>query len=113
VNLPGADRALVEPAKVRDYLLSSEHPIGRAKAHFFHGLGFSQERWPELQAALVTLARTGDAVLGEANPFGQKYLVRGILQGPRGHSADTVTVWIILHGEAIPRLVTAYPGVSA
>lgn len=112
MKLAAADRAVIEPAKVRDYLLSSEHPIGRAKAHFFRALGFTQAEWPELQEALLTLARTGDAELGDANSFGQKYVVRGILQGP-SHSADTVTVWIVLHGEAVPRLVTAYSGASS
>lgn len=112
MNLPGADRAIVETAKVRDYLLSAEHPIGRAKAPFFHALGFSQEQWSELQEALLALGRTGDATPREPNAFGQKYLVRGILRGPRGRTADTLTVWIVLHGEAVPRFVTAYPGAS-
>ena len=112
MNLPSADRAIVETAKVRDYLLSSEHPIGRAKAHFFHSLGFRQEQWSELQEALLALGRTGDATLGEANAFGQKYMVRGILRGPSGRTADTLTVWMVLHGEAVPRFVTAYPGAT-
>jgi hypothetical protein len=111
VKLPSADRAVIEPAKIRDYLLSPEHPIGRAKAHFFHTLGFRQADWPRLQEALQALARSADADLGEANAFGQKYVVRGILQGPT-RAADTVTVWIVLQGESVPRFVTAYSGES-
>jgi hypothetical protein len=111
VKLPAADRAVIESAKIRDYLLSSEHPVGRAKAHFFQALGFGQPDWPQLQEALRTLARTGDAGLGEANAFGQKYVVRGMLQGPTG-AGEAVTVWIVLQGEAVPRFVTAYPGAS-
>lgn len=83
MTLPGADRAVVEAAKVRDYLLSLQHPIGRAKARFFHALGFTEADWPKLQEALQDLARSGEAEPAEANAFGQKYLVRGILQGPR------------------------------
>lgn len=112
MKLPAADDAVVEAAKVRDYLLSSEHPIGRAKANFFQALGFTQGQWSDLREALRRLTRAGEAELGEATAFGQKYLVRGILQGP-SRSADTVTVWIVLHGEAVPRFVTAYPGASS
>lgn len=112
MKLPAADRVVIEPAKVRDYLLSSEHAIGRAKAHFFRALGFTQAAWPQLEEALRALARTGEAEVGDATVFGQKYLVRGILQGPR-QRADTVTVWIVLHGEAVPRFVTAYPGANS
>ena len=110
MKLPAADQAIIEPAKVRDYLLSPAHPIGRAKAHFFRALGFTQDGWSQLQDALLALARTGDAVLGERNAFGQKYVVRGILRGPSGRIAETVTVWIVLEAEAVPRFVTAYPG---
>ena len=49
--LPNADRATIEPAKLRDYLLSTGHPVGRFKARFFAALGFSAERWQELEEA--------------------------------------------------------------
>lgn len=112
MTLPSADRAVVETAKVRDYLLSLQHPIGRAKARLFHALGFTQADWPKLQQALWDLARSGEAELVEANAFGQKYVVRGILQGP-SRGAAIVTVWIVLQGETVPRFVTAYPGASS
>ncbi len=44
--------------------------------------------------------------------FGQKYLVRGIIEGPTGRIASVVSVWVILAGETFPRLVTAYRGDS-
>jgi len=34
VLLPNADEAVIEPAKLRDYLLSTTHPLGRFKARF-------------------------------------------------------------------------------
>jgi hypothetical protein len=37
--LPRAEDAVVEPAKLRDTLLSREHPVGRFKAAFFESLG--------------------------------------------------------------------------
>jgi hypothetical protein len=110
MKLPGGERAVIEPVKVRDYLLSSEHPVGRSKAHFFMSLGFDRGRWPELQIALYTLAQTGHAVLGSATEFGQKYVVRGILKGPTGRSAHVESVWMVPLGGDTPRLLTAYPG---
>ena len=44
VRMPHADRAVVEDAKVRDYLLSPVHPIGRFKSVLFLALGFAGDR---------------------------------------------------------------------
>ena len=109
MRLPSAERAVVDPAKVRDYLLSPEHPVGRAKARFFAALGFHRGEWMVLRHALVAQAAAGEAEPGPATPYGRKYTGRGILQGPDGRSAPVVSVWIVLAGEHVPRLVTAYP----
>jgi len=110
LKLPNADDALAGPAKVRDYLLAAEHPTGRGKARFFSALGFTRANWVELQRALEGLAREGDAVPGPANRFGQKHIVRGLIEGPNGRAAQVASVWIILHAGTRPRLLTAYPG---
>ena len=108
MKLPDVARAQIHPAKIQEYLLSSAHPIGRAKARFFRRLGFSAERWPELRDALLLHAQDGDADTAAIGPFGQKYLVRGMLLGPRG-SARVVSVWIVRTGSSDPVFVTAYP----
>ncbi len=51
-----------------------------------------------------------DAVATELNAFGQKYEVRGSIEGPTGRTAVLVAVWIVLRSEDFPRFVTAYPG---
>lgn len=109
MRLHRADRAICDDSKVRDYLLSREHPIGRTKARFFESLGYTRREWSVLQAALITLAVAGDAAPGTPSPFGQSYVVRGILHGPAGLGAPVATVWMIRSGEDIPRFVTAYP----
>lgn len=83
MRLPNADRAVVEDAKVRDYLLSSSHPVGRFKSVFFIALGFSSEQWLLLRDTLLDLARAGDAVPGQPSPFGLKFEIRAILTGLR------------------------------
>ena len=110
MKLPNAERAIVEDAKVRDYLLSPEHPVGRGKARFFAALGFVGADWPLLRDALLALARDGEAVTDEMTEFGQKYAVGGMVRGPGGRSGAVMTAWIVRRGESAPRSVTAYPG---
>lgn len=112
MEIPGADRAIVDPAKVRDYLLSSEHRVGSAKARFFAQLGFDGQNWAVLQEQLYGFAKQ-EAQFGRATRFGQKYVVSSTIEGPSGRRASLVVVWIILNGEDFPRFVTAYPGAQS
>lgn len=73
--LPGADRAVVEPRKLRDYLLSPAHLVGRFKAAFFTSLGYTADTWGLLSADLRSHAAAGDAQPVESSPYGQKYEV--------------------------------------
>ncbi len=107
--LPNVDEAVVDPAKVRDYLLSSAHQVGRFKAVFFSGLGFTRDRWDLLRDALLAHARSGDAHAGQPSLHGRKIEVHGTLQGPAG-AAKVIAVWILRAGERGPRFVTAFPG---
>ena len=106
--LLNAHAAIVPADKLRDYLLSSTHPIGRYKSAFFRSLGYAQEHWHVLGCELrATLSN--DALPFGAMEYGQKYGVRGTLTGPNGRTGRVITVWIILTGEVTPRFVTAYP----
>jgi len=49
MKMPGAEKAVVDEAKVRDYLLAFKHPVGRWKAQFFASLGFRADNWRDLQ----------------------------------------------------------------
>jgi hypothetical protein len=93
VLIPNADRATIDPAKLRDYLLSSAHPIGE-----------------ELVEALRIQHLTQDGQSASTTDRGQKYTIRAILNGPTGQSALVVSVWFIPVGGNVPRFVTAYPG---
>ena len=110
MKLPAAERAAIAPAKIRDYLLSTSHPVGRFKAPFFASLGYTSANWRRLEKDLLDIAVSGDAELGKDNPYGQKYEIRGMLSGPSGRSGVVLTVWIVLFGGDIPQFVTAFPG---
>ena len=109
MQIPGADRAVIEPAKLHGYLLSRTHPVGRFKAAFFHALGYSPEKWRQLETDLRRQHLARDVMFETQTPYGQKYLIRAIVLGPSGTSAAVVSVWIVLTGEQFPRFVTAYP----
>jgi hypothetical protein len=108
-SLPNANRALVDAAKIRDYLLSEVHPVGRFKAAFFIALGYSADRWELLRDDLQALARSGRATSAKLSPFGRIIEVDGILTGPSERSAGVRSVWIIRATEDAPRFVTAFP----
>ena len=59
--------AVVDVEKVRDYLLSSTHPVGRLKAAFFMGLGYRAEDWGGLHKDLLDLALVDAATPGRFN----------------------------------------------
>jgi len=110
VNLPGWERAVVDSAKVRDYLLSTSHPVGRFKAAFFNALGYTDVNWPVLQNDLLAIAGSDAATPGQTSEFGEKYEIHATLVGPSGRSATVVTAWIVRTGEDFPRFITAFPG---
>ena len=76
--LPNADQAVIDPAKLRDYLLSTSHPLGRFKAQFFGALGFSADRWQELESTIRTQHLTQEAESLPAMRSGQKYTIQAI-----------------------------------
>ena len=108
MRLPNAANAVILPAKLQEYLLSPTHVTGRYKAAFFRRLGYEQDGWEILERDLRSLLLE-DAIELETTDYGEKYAVRGVLEGPNGRVADIVSVWIILAGTDVPWFVTAYP----
>lgn len=98
----------VDDMKVRLYLLSHTHPVGRFKARVFGALGFGRSRHAAFVDELLRIGRTGDVSTREVTPHGTKYTVEGELVGPLGHRA-VVTVWIQSTAGKPVRLVTVRP----
>lgn len=107
VKLPGADRVRIDELKVRGYLLSPTHPVGRFKARVFAALGFAQDVGAFV-AEIRRIAAAGDVGEVEDTEFGRKYTVPGDLIGPTS-SAQVLTVWIQEPGQEQVRLVTVRP----
>ena len=81
--LPAGEQAVVEDAKLLDYVLNPEHPVGRHHAGLF-------ERLP-----------------GRPSPFGEKFEMRCPVRGPLG-PRPVLAVWMREEGQASPRLITYY-----
>jgi hypothetical protein len=109
MNLPNGKHAVVEPDKVKDYLLDVAHPDGFGKAAFFTAMGFQREAWEALAEALRQVARDSPVTKSMTSVHGQKYIVDGMVLTPMGQDVIVRTVWIVDKGENRPRLVTAYP----
>lgn len=110
MKLPHPELALIETEKLRDYLLSASHPIGRFKAPVLQAMGYSQDRWEQLAADLReqhVLSEVDDVI---ESPHGRKYIIRANLKGPNGRTFAMMSIWIVRKGEDFPRFVTVYPG---
>jgi hypothetical protein len=108
VRVPRADQVRVDEQKVRAYLLSSTHPVGRFKARVFAALGFDETTADAFVAEVRRIAAVGEVSDVEDTEFGRKYTVPGDLKGPAG-SVQVFTVWIQETGHADVRLVTVRP----
>lgn len=112
MKLRNVHLAVVDRAKVLDYLLNEAHPDNGGKAQFFASLGFSREDSERLMRALREVAEHGEVVKSGESAHGEKYVVDGWLSAHTQESRQRSvrTVWIIDRGDKAPRLVTAYPG---
>jgi uncharacterized protein DUF6883 len=84
LKLPAGERAVVDSRKIREYILSPSHPVGRFKAAFFARLGYTQSNWQEFEVAIRQCAIQDEAEERESTPYGQKYGIRSTLEGPTG-----------------------------
>ena len=105
----GASRAIVAEAKVRDYLLSSEHPVGRFKARVFAAVGYRRDAWERFRDDLLALAIAIDVTQTRNDQFGQRFIGTETLISPAGTALPVHTVWLIPSQGDPPRLITAYP----
>lgn len=106
--LPHGERAAVDIRKLRDYCLNPDNPRGKGKARVFaSALGLKAADAPRLRGRLLEAARVGDARAGEADVYGQRYTIDFEMETEVGR-AFVRSGWIILHGEAAPRLTTCY-----
>jgi hypothetical protein len=108
MGLPNGERAGIDPRKLTEYCLSTTHPVGKHKAALFRAvLGLTAADADDLRARLLDAAKTGQAVEGPADEFGQRWVVDFEMTTAAG-SATIRSAWIVRAGEDFPRLSTCY-----
>ena len=108
MKLPNGKKAVVEIAKLRDYCLSLAHPEGRHKARVFRAvLGIGPADSPMLQEWLRAAAWDQEAVAGEVDEFGHRFVIDFPIEHA-GRRALLRAAWIVLTNEDFPRLTSCY-----
>ena len=98
----------MEISKLRDYCLNPHHPRGRHKARvFLSTLGLGQPDAGILRTALLAAASEAEAVQGESDSYGERYVIDFPLTRA-GRTAKVRSAWILLHGETFPRLTSCF-----
>ena len=108
MKLPNGHLALVEDAKLREYLLSPTHPVGRHHAALFERLlGIDLTTADVFKEALLSAAANEDVCRAVETAYGRKYEMPFQLRGLIG-TRSVRAVWIVDKGRDRPRLVTCY-----
>lgn len=108
-HVPNRSAAIVDPRKLADYLLSTDHPVGRNKARVFGRCGYDHRGIGELVAELKRIVLAEPIVESVESPYGWKYIVDGVIPCSGGATLPIRTIWIVEAEFAAPRFVTAYP----
>jgi hypothetical protein len=106
--LRNADRAVIDPRKLLDYVLDPDSPQGRHKARVFkRALGYDRSNHLDLLASIRDGILAQEARLVGTTTHGELWQVDLPIAGPGG-TASVRTGWIYEEGSDVPRLTTAY-----
>jgi hypothetical protein len=87
-KLPVAHRAVVDPEKLRDYVLSLEHAHGRHKARVFQSaLRLDRDSWDYLREQVISGVVEAEVSEVRSGRYGLRYSVPILIEGPQW--ADT------------------------
>ncbi len=106
--IPNANAAIISREKIVQYLLNLDHPDGGSKAAVLAHAGFSADRPEELEHALRSEHLSLAAQKGKPSAYGEKHEIVGPLTGPAGR-VMVRSIWMVRHGEHVPRLITLIP----
>lgn len=107
--IPNADKAIIAPEKLRDYLLNPGHRRGSAKAKLLLALGYRSDAWEVLESGLRDQHLTAQVTATKQNSYGVRYEIRAPLATPGGRTVVFESVWQIDVGNDVPRFITMYP----
>ena len=95
MRVPIAERAFVDVSKLRDYALNPTHRVGGHKARLFALLlGMHINDAEALQQILLNVIQTEEAMLGELDEYGQRYVIDFVLTW-QGRQATVRSAWLV------------------
>ncbi len=109
MKVPNNDRAIIEPSKLIEYLLNTEHKRGGTKAKLLIQFGYSLENWQQLEADIRRFHLVVDANVIKETAYGVRYEISTHLLTPINRQLFVKTVWQIDKGTDFPRLITLVP----
>lgn len=109
MKVPNCDCAIIEPSKLIEYLLNTEHKRGGAKAKLLIQFGYSLENWQQLEADIRRFHLVVDANVIKETAYGVRYEISTNLLTPINRQLFVKTVWQIDKGTDFPRLITLVP----
>jgi hypothetical protein len=78
--------AYIPLSKLKNYLLSETHSVGKSKAKLLRSFGFNETNIDMLIQGLISIAHSGEVKEVISSPHGVKYVVDGLLRTPDGGS---------------------------
>jgi hypothetical protein len=112
MQLPNAERAVIDIKKLRDYCLNPNHPEGKHKARvFLEKLAFKADDAELLRELIMEEIVKGEATEQPSTPYGRRFIVD--FQVTRKEKlvvmfATIRTAWIIRNDEDFPRLTSCF-----
>ncbi|MGE9289997.1 MAG: DUF6883 domain-containing protein [Puniceicoccales bacterium] len=101
-------QVVIDPAKLRDYCLSTEHPRGKHKARVFQSvLGISRNDWRSLEAEIRKALDHAAWEFDGEDRFGRRFHV-DLRIGISSRTGQIRTLWIVRNGEKYPRLTSCF-----
>ena len=73
--------------------------------------GYTIENADRLESDLRTQLLPMPAAPAGENPYGQKFMIRGVLTGPNGRTLRVVSVWMLEKATGSTKFITLYPDV--
>lgn len=84
MELLNREKAYIPLSKLKDYLLSETHSVGKSKAKLLRSAGFNEANVVLLKEGLLAIAYSGQVIETISSPHGVKYIIDGILKAPNG-----------------------------
>jgi hypothetical protein len=109
MKIPNSECAVIEPSKLTEYLLNTEHKRGGSKAKLLIQFGYSPNNWQQLEADIRKFHLTVNVNVVKETAYGMRYEISANLLTPINRSLPVKTVWQITTGTDFPRLITLVP----